>query len=110
MNEFEQKQWEHRLTQAMQHVDAPPGFADRVLQRAEAPPQRKVLAMSPRVSTWLTGAIAAALALGVFTGERIHQHRERERANQEFETATRITDQALAHTREQLQRAGVPLE
>ena len=110
MNEFEQKQWEHRLTQALQHVEPPSGFADRVLQRAEELPQRKVLVMSPRVGTWLTGAIAAALALGVFTGERLHQRHERERATQQFETATRITDQALAHAREQLQRAGVPLD
>ena len=114
MNEFDQKQaerqLEHRLTRAMQHVDPPLGFADSVMARATTASRRNVLVMSPRAGAWITGAIAAMLALGVFTGERVHQRHERERANQEFETATRITDQALAHTREQLQRAGVPLD
>lgn len=110
MNEFETKQFEIRLNQALRRVDSPEGFADRVMQRVAAAPRRKVFALSPRTSTWVSGAIAAMLALGIFTGEQIHQRRERERANQQFETATRITDQALAHAREQLQRAGVPLE
>ena len=110
MNEFEEKQFEHRLTQALQRLDAPQGFADRVMERVEATPRRKVFVMSPRTSTWVSGAIAAMLAIGIFTGERVHQRHERERAEQQFETATRITDQALAHAREQLQRAGVPLE
>jgi hypothetical protein len=109
MNEFEEKKFEHRLTQALQRLDAPVGFADRVMVRVEAAPRRKVFVMSPRTSTWVSGAIAAMLAIGIFTGERVHQRHERERAEQQFETATRITDQALAHAREQLQRAGVPL-
>jgi hypothetical protein len=51
------------------------------------------------------------LLLIVFTGVQVHErHERRERAEQQFETATRITDQALAQAREQLQRAGVPLD
>ncbi|QMV18719.1 hypothetical protein GOB94_08520 [Granulicella sp. 5B5] len=110
MNEFETKQFEARLTRALQRVDSPEGFADSVMQKIAVEPRRKVFVMSPRTSTWVTGAIAAVLALGIFTGERVHEYHERQLANQQFETATRITDQALAHAREQLQRAGVPLD
>ncbi len=57
------------------------------------------------------GALAASVLAGTFGVELERRHREvtRERAiaNQQFEQATRITDAALAHTREQLERAGV---
>ena len=110
MNEFETRQFEVRLLQALRPVAAPQGFADRLMAKVEAAPRRKVLVMSPRTSTWVSGAIAAVLALGIFTGERVHQQHERQLATQQFETATRIEDQALAHAREQLERAGVPLD
>jgi hypothetical protein len=56
-------------------------------------------------------ATAALVLLGVVGGERVHERHVREaEATQQFETATRITDQALEHARQQLARAGVSLE
>jgi len=75
---------------------------------------------APRVWAWslprswfgvAAFATAALLLIGVVGGERVHQRHLREaEATQQFETATRITDAALQHTREQLARAGVSLE
>jgi hypothetical protein len=127
MSEYESKidaqepdTFELALTQAMCRVDAPEGFADRIMERAASPAvaTAKIITMRPRFQSlasraWVGGAIAAALVLGVFGVEQVHVRRERERAalaTQQFEMATRITDETLAHTREQLQKAGVPLE
>lgn len=111
----------------------PDGFAERVLARAAAeagrasanqakmqPIKGKVLAF-PRGAVWRLvagGALAASVLAGTFGVEVERRHREatteaarilheRVVANQQFEQASRITDAALAHTREQLQRAGV---
>lgn len=105
------------LRTALRPPDLPAGFADRVVAKAfpsvtgtNAGKRAKVL---PFRSWRLVagGTIAACLVAGFFGAADIHQHREREHAaamaNQQFETATRITDEALEHTREQLRRAGV---
>ena len=56
-------------------------------------------------------AIAAMLVLTILGGERVHQERERVAlAQREYQTATRITDRALQHAREQLQAKGISLE
>ena len=122
-------EFELQLARAMRRVDAPEGFAARVMEcaanseRADAAPAPgdaapRVVVMRPRfgslrVRTWAGGAIAAMLALGMFGAEQLHQQHERAQqaalANQQFEAAVRVTDQALAQTREQLQRAGLNL-
>lgn len=112
----------------------PAGFKERVLARAvtEAgvaggslagledggarPGGAKVLAF-PRAAAWRLvagGALAASVLAGTFGVEMERRHREASRlaherivANQQFDEATRITEAALAHTREQLQRAGI---
>ena len=62
-------------------------------------------------STWLGGAIAAVLAMGVFVGAHVHQqHERRVEAQKQFETAERITDETLARTRAELARQGIELE
>jgi hypothetical protein len=62
-------------------------------------------------TAWAAGAVAAVIVLGVVQGDRIEQqHERRVKAQQEFETAQRITDQTLQRTREQLQRAGISLD
>lgn len=106
--------FEERLAEAMRHVDAPAGFADRVLARSrvQPPAQARVIAMPPRYSWWAGGVIAAALLGGVFLGEQQHIRRQREQAalaQQQFEEAMRITDRTLEHTREQLQHAGIQI-
>ena len=74
----------------------------------------RVFAMpGPRAWTrsWLGGAIAAVLAIGVFAGAHIHeQHDRRVEAQKQFETAERITDQTLAHTKEELAQQGIYLD
>jgi hypothetical protein len=119
-----QDKFEQQLTQAMRRVDAPQGLAARIMDRAAGPAENpaekqaerksKVIVMRPRFSSmrlaWSGGAIAAMLMLGIFAGEQVHIWHQREQADQQFEAATRITDEALAHTREQLARAGVSLE
>ena len=105
--------FEAELTRALQPIEPPAGFAERVLaaaQGAERPVRAKVLPFRSWRSV-VGGAIAASLLAGSFVAEDLHQRQERARersmATQQFETATRITDEALAHTREQLERAGV---
>jgi len=106
-------EFERNLTQALRPVEAPEGFADRVIARAKAPAPAsgKVIRMPLRTRMWATGAIAAALLTGVF-GEQTHVRRERQKeelAQQQFEAAMRITDQTLDDVRVQLQQAGVSI-
>jgi hypothetical protein len=57
------------------------------------------------------GAIAAVLATGVFVGAHVHeQHERRAVAQQQFATAERITDEALARTRAELEQRGINLD
>lgn len=103
---------EQYLTQALRRVDPPDGFAERTLTRIQsfAPVRAKVVMMPPRGRLWASGAIAAALLAGIFFSEQTyvrHQHEQAELAQQQFDAGIRITDKALEHTREQLERAGV---
>ena len=117
-------EFELQLARAMSRVDAPEGFAARVMEcaanseRADTASTPRVVVMrswfgSLRVRTWAGGAIAAMLALGMFGAEQLHQQHERAQqaalANQQFAEAVQVTDHALAQTREQLQRAGLNL-
>jgi len=103
---------ERYLSQAMRRVDAPEGFADRVMERtkAAAPAKAKVLVMPSRPRLWVGSAIAAALLMGVFAGDQQYDRHQREKAEvaqKQFEAGMQITDRALEHTRDQLERAGV---
>ena len=110
---FESAELERELAHALRRVDAPEGFAGRVLAAAETTPRRaKVLAMPARVRMWTGGAIAAALLAGVFVQREVRAHERREQAalaQQQFETALRITGDTLDDVRRQLQHAGVEL-
>lgn len=107
---------ERELTAALRPLKMPADFTQRVLARVEGeadkPVPRRAAVLPFRARQMVGGAaIAAALVGGVFATEAAREHRERERrqaaATQQFEAATRITDQALAHTRYELDRAGV---
>lgn len=102
---------EQYLKGAMRRVDAPEGFADRVIARARpASATAKVLMMPSRMRIWVSGAVAATLLAGVFVGDQVRERRQRERAEdaqRQFEAGMRITDAALEHTRQQLRSAGV---
>jgi hypothetical protein len=65
----------------------------------------------PQARAWMGGAIAAVLAIGVFAGAHVHeQHERRVVAQQQFETAERITDETLARTRAELEQRGINLD
>ena len=123
------------LRQTLQPVELPLGFADRVMAAASMQPpvgaglvvsiaadrssaRKKMPAGVAKVlpfRSWRVvagGALAASLVAGSFLVKQGHQRQERQHAaavaNQQFETATRITEQTLERTREQLRRAGVP--
>jgi hypothetical protein len=66
--------------------------------------------MNPWPRAFAGGALAAALLLGVFVAEQAHRRHEQAEATQEFATSERVTDEAIQRTREQLMRAGVPLD
>lgn len=116
MSEFEQKQrelaemaaLEARLRQELARVEAPAGFAERVMARAAWEPVRM------RRPSWVMFAVAAAvLVCAVIGGVRVQQEQRRERANAEFATAMQVTDRAMdraeEHAREQMQRAGLDI-
>jgi hypothetical protein len=106
-------EFELQLARAMRRVDAPEGFVERVMETS-ANPAEKVRVMRPRqgmwrMQAWMGGAVAAALALGMFGAQQLHQRREQAKADQQFAVAMQVTDHALAQTRQQLQRAGLKL-
>lgn len=109
--------FEKDLAQAMQRVDAPEDFAARLLARAaaESTDGRRLIA-APRRRWWWSGpgvAVAAGLVAGMFIVQQAHVRHERERAavaQQQFETAMRVTDHALDRTRARLERSGIRLQ
>lgn len=106
-------EFERQLARALRRVEAPEGFAARVMGRVDAPVPAKVVEMPRRQAPmWIGGAIAAMLAVGALVGEAVHVRHQREEAavaTQQFEAAMRVTDQALDQTRAQLKRAGLTL-
>ncbi len=65
----------------------------------------------PKFPMWATGAIAAVLLVGVFSVEQVREKHERVMsADRNFAVSQEITEQALEHTRAQLQHAGVALD
>jgi hypothetical protein len=127
------KEFEQALSRAMQRVELRAETTAKFLALAEEAERKRVhagggfrlikfsnggrvFAMQrlPQARAWMGGAIAAVLAIGVFAGAHIHeQHEQHERqamAQQQFETAERITDEALARTRAELEQRGINLE
>jgi len=117
-----EQDFEERLRLAMRRVDAPETMAkflqaaaevqaERMLPRKERKHKWAFYLARPQFAGWVTGAVAAVLAIGVFAGEQAYRrHEQRVIATRQFETANRITDQALEQTRQQLARAGVSLD
>lgn len=122
------KEFEEALSRAMRRVEVRAETTAKFLALAEEAERKRVAGGSggmrlikfsnssrvfamPRPRAWMGGAIAAVLAMGIFVGAHVHeQHERRVVAQQQFETAERITDETLARTREQLERQGINLE
>lgn len=125
MQEFEQA-----LSRAMKRVELRAETSAKFLALAEEAERKRAHAgggfrlinfsnagrmfTMPRPRAWMGGAIAAVLAIGVFAGTHIHeqheQHEKRIVAQQQFETAERITDETLARTRAELEQRGIKLD
>jgi len=103
--ERELAEFEQRLGRALTRVDAPEGFAERVMRRAVVSEVSPVRVMRQR---WVAYAIAAMLLVSVGGGWGYRMHEQR-RVEREFDTAMRVTGTALQKTTEQLRRAGVVL-
>jgi hypothetical protein len=115
--EMEQEEFDEVLAKALRRVEAPEGFAAKVMEMASVAPEsvtapKGKLLMMPRVQAWMGGAIAAALVMGALIGARVHVVRQQEQAaltERQFEAAMRVTNRALDQTQMQLQRAGLKL-
>ena len=120
-----EQEFEQALRRALRRVDAPEGFAARVAALAAAERRTSQAASSTaaeRVAWWRLplgwkpawGGLAALLVAGVLSGPVVHERRGQERAraeaSREFDQSVRITERALDHAREQLRRAGIPLD
>ena len=124
-----ESEFEQQLARALKRADAPEGFAARIMERAEEGdpaqaghvPGRAAhtpgrgssrLFVMPRRQwmSWASGAMAAMLVTGIFVGQHVHErHERRVEAQKQFETATRITNEALDHVRQQLAEQGISL-
>lgn len=99
MNEFDAGSTEHlelerEMRRSVRRVDAPEGFAGRVMERVAA--EQKA---SSRRKIWLM-PVAAMLLLGVAGGElAVERQREKRQearlAQQQFEVAMRVTGRSL---------------
>ena len=132
MDDPRMKEFEQALARAMQRVEVRAETSAKFLALAEEAERKRVQAGGgfrlikfsnggrvfamprlriPQARAWMGGAIAAVLAIGVFAGAHIHeQHERRIVAQQQFETAERITDQTLARTRAELEQRGISLD
>ena len=121
------KEFEQALARAMKRVEVRAETTAKFLVLAEEAERKRVHAgggfrliklsnggrvfAMPRPRAWMGGAIAAVLALGCFVGAHIHERHERKAiAEQQFETAERITDETLARTRAELEQRGINLD
>lgn len=124
MDDLQMQEFEQALTRAMRRVEVPAEMTTKFMAVAEDNHAHagsglrlikfsknwRVFAM-PQARAWMGGAIAAVLVTGCFVGGHIHaEHERRVQAQQQFEAAERITDQALERTREQLRSQGIYLD
>jgi hypothetical protein len=123
MSEEKLDEFQVQLTQAMRRVDARAETVAKFLAIAvEVHDERTVpwrqrknrwAFFLPAQQAWAMGTVAAVLVVGVLIGgyevreQRQVEAQQRAEAQREFETATQITDRALEHTRQLLERAGV---
>ena len=114
MSEFEETDFdfEEKLKRELQRVDAPAGFADRVMERVgvEAAEERRGrLVVMPR--RWFSVAVAAMLLVGIVLGgwqwqQRRQERQEAEIARRQFEVAMQVTGRTLVGVQERIGRAG----
>lgn len=105
---------EEMLTQELRRVEAPEGFADRVIDRivdrAQEKPRGHLIAMPRRRASL---AVAASLLLGVVLGgwqwrqqQLRREQQEAELARRQFVVAMQVTGRTLVAVQERIGRAG----
>jgi type VI protein secretion system component VasF len=102
------------LVRALRPIDPVDDLADRILALAQQPQPApaKVIPINRRMPVWASGAIAAALLVGIFVTEQTHVQHEKqkvEQAQRQFETALKITNETLEQTRQELKQAGIEI-
>jgi len=112
--------FERKLAHALRRVDAPSNMQQFLLRAAEVKQESRLpwrerkhrwAFYMPRFPVWAAGALTMVVAGSIFGGAEYRQRLEQERtAEHNFELSQQITDQALAHTRRQLQQAGINLD
>lgn len=105
---------EEYLVRTLRPIDPVDDLADRILYLAQKPRPvpAKMIRMTSRVPVWASGAIAAALLVGIFVTEQTHVRHQRqkvEQAQRQFEAALKITNETLEQTRQELKQAGIEI-
>ena len=107
-------EFEKKLKRGLPRVDAPDGFASRVMARvtsAQAEQRRGRLIAMPR--HWVSIAMAAMLLIGITLGgwqwqqqKLRREQQEAQTAHRQFEAAMRVTGRTLTEVEERIGRAG----
>lgn len=117
MSEFEDLKFEERVKRDLRRVDAPEGFADRVMGRVaeERREERKEqskgrLLVMPRRAAWM--AIAAMLLVGIAIGgwqrrqQELREERQAAMYRQQLDAAMQVTGRTLVDVQERIGHAG----
>jgi uncharacterized iron-regulated membrane protein len=105
----ELENFEEELKRELRRVEAPDGFADRLMGRV-AEKRKTRLVVMPRRVAWM--AVAAMLLVGIVLGGwqwRQRQQREQqeaELARRQFDVAMQVTGRTLLLVQEQIGHAG----
>lgn len=100
---------EHDLSRALQRKEAPPGFAEGVMQRIKKEEERGQAGVPVLHSRSWRAVAAATLLTAVLGGWAAHgaaERREGERAKEEVLLALRITSEKLSDAREHVNDIG----
>ena len=109
----EPDEFERQLKNVLRRTDPPAGFAGRVMQRAVPLEKRWIagwrLSFRHQARAWAFATVTLLMVGGLFANQvRLRRERERvARIQAQFETAMRVTNDALNDTRADLEDAGV---
>lgn len=109
--DLQANEFEEQVRRSLRRLEAPKGFAARVLERAAV--SEKCLSRRRRfrlglVRGWI--GVAAVLVLVALAANQVRVRRERARVAEiqaQFDTAMRVTNGALTQTRVELERMGL---